>query len=74
MVRVRVRVGLKVRVKVRGSVKVRGGVKVRMKVRVRGRVLCGEAGAADADAEAAPLHGHDTRRDQQLVHLARGDN
>ena len=29
----------------------------------------GEARAADADAEADPLHGHDARRDQQLVHL-----
>ena len=31
--------------------------------------MCGEAGAADADAEAAPLHGHNARRDEQLVHL-----
>ena len=31
--------------------------------------MCGEAGAADADAEAAPLHGHDARRHEQLVHL-----
>ena len=76
MARVGVRVGVnvRVRVKVRGSVKVRGRVKVRVKVRGRGRVFCGEAGAADADAEAAPLHGHNARRDEQLVHLARGDN